>query len=274
MTTSDLRPVPEWKLERYLLGELPQDEYKALEARIASEPSLSERVAVLLRSNAMILQQYPVEAEARQIRGRLHMAAVSAHHRAASRRRFSFYGLGAGALVTAAVVVLVVFATGPDVRLPPGVGVKDDGVLVKGGAQLVIFRRQGTDNEMLKSGDTARRGDVLQLSYRVAKPVFGAVLSIDGRGTITWHFPEGGQAAALDSGELTALPHAYELDDAPMVERFVLLTATEPFSLAPITAAVERVAKERAALADLKAGLPLPAGIEQTSLVLRKEEQP
>jgi hypothetical protein len=54
------------------------------------------------------------------------------------------------------------------------------------------------------------------------------VLSIDGRGAVTWHLPPEypGPAARLGSGVETTLPWSFELDDAPGFERFVMIVAS------------------------------------------------
>ena len=46
--------VPEWKLERLLLGELPADEARTLRQRIEAEPELQERLTALEAENARL----------------------------------------------------------------------------------------------------------------------------------------------------------------------------------------------------------------------------
>ena len=53
---------------------------------------------------------------------------------------------------------------------------------------------------------------------------YGAVISLDGRGTVTFHLPTHGTAAAELSGRgAVPLPRSYELDDAlsPIGSRYL-----------------------------------------------------
>src|SRR5215831_15505456 len=78
--------------------------------------------------------------------------------------------------------------------------------------------------ERLHNGAFTRAGDRVQVAYTASEARFGVVLSIDGRGDVTWHLPPGypGPAARLGSGVETTLPWSFELDDAPGFERFVM----------------------------------------------------
>ncbi|MDE2734261.1 MAG: ActD-like protein, partial [Gemmatimonadota bacterium] len=62
---------------------------------------------------------------------------------------------------------------------------------------------------------------------------FGAILSVDGRGTVTQHLPATGTEAVPLAAQDT-LDVAYELDDAPRWERFYLVAADRRFELATV----------------------------------------
>ena len=96
------------------------------------------------------------------------------------------------------------------------------------------------------------------------------LLSIDGAGTVTQHWPEPGRtrAAPLRVGGEVRLPSAYELDNAPAFERFFLVRADESFDVAPILEAARGLAT-RAPVAR-RAPLPLPPRFKQVSLALEK----
>jgi hypothetical protein len=64
-----------------------------------------------------------------------------------------------------------------------------------------------------------------------------------------------------------ALPEAYELDDAPGFEQFYLVAADDPFPVGQVLEAVRR----RHAGGDGGGRLDLPASMDQSSFVLRKE---
>lgn len=187
--------VPDWLLERYVLGDLPPERMREVAARLAAEPGADTRIAALKDSNEEILRVYP--------------------------------------------------------------------------PTLVVHRHRASGDETLPDGAVAAKGDLVQVSYVAAGRKYGAVVSIDGRGTVTRHLPDrGAQAPKLERGGAIALPSAYELDDAPKFERFFFVTADAPFPIAPVLdAARDLAARPDAATADL----PLPADLSEASFLLRKE---
>jgi hypothetical protein len=76
---------------------------------------------------------------------------------------------------------------------------------------------------------------------------------------VTLHLPEtSGRAAPLDARGETPLPHAFELDATPGVERFVFVTSPEPFDTGAVVAHLEGRAAH------------LPAGLSLRSIELEK----
>ena len=125
--------------------------------------------------------------------------------------------------------------------------------------------------ERLSDGARAARGDLLQLAYAAGRDGrYGVLLSIDGAGRVTQHLPEtgAGAAATLRSPNEIHLPTAYELDDAPGFERFVLVSSTQPFPVAAALDAARSLAGQgpRARTAPL----PLSPDFHQTSVLLQK----
>lgn len=135
--------------------------------------------------------------------------------------------------------------------------------------RLEVHRSHGGGGaEELREGAVAREGDLLQLSYVAAGRRYGAVVSVDGRGIVTLHWPEeGGPAAPLAQAGAVPLPHAYLLDDAPAFERFFLVTGDNAFDSATVVEAARRLAAAGRARQD---PLPLPAGLDQRALLLVK----
>ena len=251
--------TPDWLLERYALGELPPAQMSELESLLARDTALAARLAELATSNAAILAEHPAAEVARAVRAR----AAESGPRTASRR-----GLWLLAPALAAIALLaVVLPTAHDPTQTPGAG--SDELRAKGlEPHLVAFRVHGHKAERLTPQAVLRRGDVVQLKVVAAGRRFGAVVSIDGRGGVTLHLPESAsRSAALADGEL-ALPHAYELDDAPSFERFVFVTAARSFEVAEVARAAAAVARD----ADPEhAPLALPVDLEQHDLLVRKE---
>jgi hypothetical protein len=102
----------------------------------------------------------------------------------------------------------------------------------------------------------------------------GAVVSIDGDGVITLHFPYTPKAstALVASAEPVPLAHSYELDAAPGFERFILVTAAEPIDVTALLSRAERLGRSpgsgRSGL------LQLSKDETQWSIVVRKEASP
>jgi len=101
------------------------------------------------------------------------------------------------------------------------------------------------------------------------------LLSLDGAGRVTVHLPDPtgvGAAAAvpLAAAREVRLPSAYELDDAPAFERFVLITADRPFPAAVAIDAARRLAANPGAAR--RDPLPLGPPLRQMSLALVKGE--
>lgn len=247
--------VPQWLLEKLALGELSAAEADAVRARLAQEPDGSQRLTEIDASNARILESHPPEWMARQIRARLDRRPTAPRARAWQWA----LALPAAAMVAVVAVRLASRPTTvhPDVTL-------DDGRLKGLLPSLRVFRQDGDRIQALTSGDGARRGDRVQLGYVAAGHRFGAVVSIDGRAGVTLHWPrDPASPPALQPGGEVLLPFAYELDDAPSFERFVLVASDQPFAL-------EDVLKAARGVSGCDGPLVLPSSITQTSVCVRK----
>ncbi len=259
--------VPDLLIEQLLLGELPEEQDRELRA----DPQVQARLAELQESDRRILRDYRPEVVAGLIRQR--MERETRRDGAARRvpgRRFRLAPLaGFAALLIAAGVTLAVLA-------PPARGPADgpEETRLKGArTHLVIHRRNPAGAETLAAGEVARAGDELQLGYvapaATGAAVYGTIVSIDGRGVVTLHFPAGSAKAGRLEGEgERTLDYAYRLDDAPEFERFFLVTADRPFPVEEVLRAARKLAGSPQAAR--RNALALPAGLEQGSLLLLK----
>jgi hypothetical protein len=263
-------PTPDWLLERIAAGDLPPERAEALRRRLEAEEGGGERLAGLASSNAEILAAHPPAEMARAIRGRAAAETAKGAAAGAAPAR-SFWVVGAPALAFATAIAAVFFLPparpGGSVATAPIVatGGTDDGDRIKGlEPRLRIYRKVGKLGkkvELLEDGAAARPGDELQLAYVAAGRRYGAVLSLDGAGRVTFHLPVGGGAPAAvplrAQGEVS-LPASYQLDAAPRFERFLFVTSDTPFS-------TER-------LPDVIRGeAPPPAGTSAIVFTVRKE---
>ena len=254
------------------------------------------RLQALRESDAQILARYPAAQQAEQIAARVAKAqAGPVGQRARSSPRLWLPVLAS----VASVLVVVVWTSRP--RVDPhgsagGIGSTGgpdvDVITAKGGptaTRLRLYRQGQAQAEPLVDGALAQSGDLVQLAFVAGSARYGVLLSIDGRGGVTVHFPAGSDQATAPStalsdpqsplspaGERTEvrLPQAFRLDDAPRFERFFLVTADEAhrdaLRLADVVDRARRLARdpsqaERAELPDL------PAGLQQQSLRVRKD---
>lgn len=251
--------IRDWQVERFVLGELPPAEQRALARAAEEDPVLRTRIEAIEASNREILAAHPARVAAAVIRERL--GAVPTRPAAWGRR----LGIAAATLAVVAVGLGVLRLREPPVDVPAETRIK--GLR----PHLEVFRQTPAGIEALAEGALAREGDLVQLTYQAAGRPFGVIVSIDGRGAVTLHHPrEGGQAARLEPGDAARLSSAYRLDDAPGWERFVLVTAERPFEVASVMEAATRLAETGAADTE---PLALPSPLEQSSFTLRKDDR-
>jgi hypothetical protein len=273
MTMSgNTRKVPDWLLERVALGELPPGDLEAARRSLRAEPGGEARLEALGESNLEILRAYSPDAMVESIRRRAKAASAEEGFVTAKRRgrHTKVILIGAPLAVATAAVMLFLVAV-PGLSPTQGSGVVGPEVTrIKGlTPHLFVYRKTADTTERLDRGAKARARDLLQLSYVAAGAKYGAVLSVDGRGDVTLHFPGSPtSSAALSPKGETPLDHAYELDDAPGFERFFFVTSEQPFDVAAVL-------KEARALASSRdkvriAPLDVTVGLRQSSLIIAK----
>jgi hypothetical protein len=261
--TDPHRPVPPLWLERDVLGLLTEEERAQLaqccsddeRARFAAEHELLRRE---------LLARRPAAEFAREVRAR--------HARASARPH-----VGARVLVLAAALAVLALvgrsaleredggASVSGTEAPQGSGERAKGLL----PSLRVYRKGAEGPELLAYGAEVAPGDVLQLGYLAPGMTHAILLSIDGRGEVTLHFPREGQSSrvSVSQGE-QLLPTSYELDDAPSFERFVLLASQRPLRPADALRAARQLSGQGAAARE--GALALPADVWQSSVLLRK----
>jgi hypothetical protein len=272
--TAPVGKVPDLKVEQLALGELSAQEAATVRARLEAEPGGLQRLSALVADNAATLARHPAPAVAAEVRRRMRREADSLAHAlrpARSDARAPRWWL-AGLLpaVAAATAVLLV---SPGRPIDPGAFEafeleRAKGPLLPG---LAIHRQVAEAAELLGAGAPAKAGDVLQLTATPRGAGHGVILSVDGRGAVTLHYPDApGSSTALPAGlPSVPLPHAYELDDAPAFERFFLVTAHRPIDVGAVVRAAEALA---AGTAPEQAALALPADHAQVDFLLRKPQ--
>ena len=123
---------------------------------------------------------------------------------------------------------------------------------------------------MMEEAEKALPGDLLQLAYVSAGDTHGIILSIDGRGVVSLHFPEARNASTrLEINREIFLPNAIELDDAPDYERFFLITSPGPLDVSSV---LESAGDLAAGGNSMDGPLDLPEEVNQISFLVRKGE--
>ena len=241
------RTPTEQQLEAMALGELDPGSFGLL----VDDP----RLVALRESDRDIRARYPARAVALRVQRRV----------AESRRRTTLWltSLLAPAAVAGAVLIAVTRPTEPALLEPPDVTV------VKGLAPDVIVYalRDGAPTAI----NRASAGERVQLAVIGAGDAHGVVLSIDGRGNVTRHFPSEATGSTLlaaqgDGHGEVQLPDGFELDDAPDFERFFVVTSASALDVG----AIEQAVRHLPAAGRKAATLVLPTGLHQGSRVIEK----
>jgi hypothetical protein len=254
---TSVNKISDFKLERYLLGELPEKEMRDFQERELSDEIFAARVREMREQGKRFVAENPFEALE---------AKMDAADEAADGNVISGLWLKVAA---ALVIALGVFSmvvlnrnvetySGESATMEVAMANVDDGTRIKGmSASLEVWKKTGDSAvQMVNLGD-ASEGDEIQLRYRVPQKCFGMLFSMDGNGTVTMHMGDGNNAIELEPGKMTTLPFAYKLDNAPKFEKFFLLTSQNSFAID-----VDNFDKS------LK-----QAGVESVSFTLRKVEK-
>ena len=233
--------IPDWKLERYLTGDLPAEEMREIRDMEATDEVFAGRVKLLREDNAAILKKLPFEKLSEKISampGRSNGAGNTV------RVNFTLVKFAAAAALVLAVVTVALFSQ-RDITVPAqsANGTMDVAMVtdvenamgdtrIKGlDARMEVWKKIGDSAVQMSNLDEAREGDAIQLRYSVPEKCFGLLFSMDGNGTLTMHMAEGNKAIALEPGKMTTLPFAYKLDNAPKFEKFFFLTSRDNFEL-------------------------------------------
>jgi hypothetical protein len=263
------RRGPDILLERYRLGELDAEKSARIEERLRDDPDLRRSLKELEQSDHEILTRYRPEETARRITARL------AEQRGQNRRRLPVFGLATAAAGAFAVLFFVLVAPGPrngeTLATKPVEVVRAKGDPASPEPTLSIFRLGPSGPESLTDGTTVFTRDTVQVQYEISGTWYGVILSLDGRGAVTPHYPlSPSETAALKPGRVL-LENAFELDNVPDFEKFYFITAAAEFDPSLVFEAARRLARSGKPVRD--ADLKLPARFTQTSFLLLKEKR-
>jgi len=254
--------------EQYVLGELPEPLARELEESADFQRHIEE----IKKSNAEILASYPADTFAKRIANASEAAQITPRPRRRSRTTRIFTLALPAAAALALTFFLVTNFTTPNRGTV--VDPATEQVRLKGATpSLQIFRSEGGNGSLvaLADGSRARAGDALQVAYNSASMRYGTVFSIDGRGDVTLHYPLDSSAVpALQTGRVVTLPRSFVLDDAPLFERFYLVSTDEPFDVERLLSRVRRQAES--IISDERSTLDLGDQFHVSQFTVEKEQ--
>ena len=259
--------ISDFKLERYLLGELPQKEMRELQERELNDEIFAARVREMREQGKRFLAENPFAV----LEDRIEAAEGMDCHVADAPRNDVDAGRNILWLKVAAalVIALGIFSAvvlnrnvetfdSQNASMEVAMADVDNGTRIKGmSASLEVWKKTGDSAVQMANLADASEGDEIQLRYRVPQKCFGMLFSMDGNGTVTMHMGDGNNAIELEPGKMTTLPFAYKLDNAPKFEKFFLLTSQNSFAIN---------------VDDFDKSLK-QAGVETVSFTLRKVEK-
>ena len=256
---TSVNKISDFKLERYLLGELPEKEMREFQERELSDEIFAARVAEMRLQGKRFVAENPFEA----LEAKMDEADESARDEG---NVISGMWLKVAAALVIALGVFSMVILNRDVStydsnatsMEVAMADVDNGTRIKGmQASLEVWKKTGDSAVQMANLGNAYEGDEIQLRYRVPQKCFGMLISMDGNGTVTMHMGEGNSAIELEPGKMTTLPFAYKLDNAPKFEKFFLLTSQNSFAIN---------------VDDFDKSLK-QAGVETVSFTLRKVEK-
>ncbi len=251
--------VPDLFVERTFSGEASPAE----RARVLADPDAKERLDDLMHQNVGFHVRVDEAAQLRAIDARAREAAA-AEALAGKRATTGWWPvLLVGAPL--ALLALVLVRTPPETLSPSGRPPTEQTTAKGLKAKLQLTQHTPRGVERVSTDEVLFAGDEIQVFTVSGDATHGVVLSIDGNGAVTRHFPEGDDTA-LPKGK-HPLGRAFQLDDAPRFERFVFVTDDAPLDVQGVLEAARATGRSKD---PRKALLELPAGVEQTSFVVRK----
>jgi len=256
------RKIPDFILEQFVLGELSNEKYDDIKQRLLYSSDLRERLEAIERSN----KNFNLPINNFRIEKMQENNAVSLK----LNNKYNSFSLAFAACFIF-IVAVPMWPSSPDVNLmKTQLHIEEPGIRLKGiQPELQIFQKQGFDIKRLKDEDEVKQNDNLQLSYIAAGLEYGVIFSVDGRGEVTLHYPDDASSdTRVNEKKLTALEYAYRLDDAPLFERFFLITSSNPLDVQALLKSGRELASNPASAK--KDYLAINGDVKQTSILLNK----
>lgn len=218
--------IPNWKLERFLTGDLPNKEMQEIQTLEKKDTFLKRRIQELRENNKVILEELPFEN------------LVEKLPKTKKQWNFNFGKLAIAAVFILALTlscVLVNFIlktpVNENVMGKLQVALNTENRIKGFDARIEIWKKTEAGIVQLENFDEVKENDEIQVRYSVPEKCFGILFSMDGNGNLTQHMGNAEKAIALLPGKMNSLPFAYKLDNAPHFEKFFFVTSKNEFSV-------------------------------------------
>jgi len=265
MESGNLNGRDRFYLEQYLLGEL-RDESKIAHITDDVRQNMENEMK---NEDEVLFRRMPVQEFAARVQDRTEINR-GPYQPGEGERSGRFLRIqGVMPLAAAALIAVCIGIAGffPDLFATGESPIER----IKGmGPVLNIYRAEGEQARLLQDRALAREDDLLQIEYNAAGFSYGMILSIDGRGTVTLHYPAStSRIPELNTGSVL-LPYSYQLDDAPDFERFFFVVSEREFNPVAVLDAARKLSsgQERGR----QGSLILPDAFRQYSITIVKED--
>lgn len=227
MTEKNQKPhIPLWKHERYLLGELPIEEMERLSLQLSQNADLRRQQQRIKEQYAAFDAAHPSGVMIRGIRDKLASGKSFISPKPWLRSLTPAIGL-------LTLLVLIPFGLRMHSRNQGSNSAGLEETRLKGlTPELFLYRKTGEETISMVSGEQARPSDLIQILYSAAGMDYGAIISVDGEGHVTFHLPErSSKSVLLTQGTRVPLDFSFELDAACGPEDFYFITSKQSFDL-------------------------------------------
>lgn len=267
------KSFPDIIYERFNLNELSTS--KRIE--ILKEKGIEKKIKELQKSNTEILKRYPPEIISKSIKTRLN--EMRAHNKRITILRFS-YSRKFMLIVSTVFVILFGIIIQQKYAAQRIGNIRQNNALttrIKGLKPYIkIYKKTNSGSLLLGNNSQVKKNDILQISYNSAGDKYGIIFSIDGRKTLSLHYPRAETSSTiLKTGMDVPLHYAYKLDNAPYFERFFLITTNSEIKtgkfLNDLKKNLEIISLFN--IEDKNFILEIPKSYKQTSVLLKKEKQ-